>query len=71
MSNTIQTPIEKVILKFEERISLKFVPDDRFYKKVGINQKRFGMIVKGKLEMYAYEAKSLSDFFGVSVNEFF
>lgn len=63
------TPIQIVLTRYEERIRGKWKPDGRFYKAVGINQKRFGMILRGKLPMYGYEAKALAEFFGVEMSD--
>ncbi|WP_342084790.1 hypothetical protein [Dyadobacter sp. OTU695] len=59
------TPIELAMRKYEERICGKFRPDRRFYLKVGINQKRFGQLMRQEKPIYLFEAQRLSDFFGV------
>ncbi len=64
------TYLEYVISKYEEKVLGKWIPDSRFYERVGINQKRFGMLVRNELEMSVSEANSLSKFFGVSITEF-
>lgn len=69
MTTQSQTPIKTVVAQYEERIRGKWKPDTRFYREVGINQKRFGMLLRGELPMYGFEAKSLAQFFGVEVTE--
>ena len=64
--------MEKEVVKaalqgYEERIGGRFKPDTRFYKKVGINQKRFGQLVRGEKPILGFEARNLSQFFGVSL----
>jgi hypothetical protein len=64
-----KTKIQNVVAQYEERIKGKWKPDARFYSEVGINQKRFGMLLRGELPMYGFEATSLAHFFGVEVTE--
>lgn len=71
MTTTAQTPLQKVVKQYEERMRGKWKPDERFYKEVSINQKRFGMLIRGELPIYAFEAKSLSEFFRVPVTDLF
>ena len=61
-----ETPLQRVLNGHENSISGKWKPDARFYEKVGINQKRFGMLLRGDLPMYGFEAKALADFFNTS-----
>ncbi|WP_028526308.1 hypothetical protein [Runella limosa] len=71
MTTTEQTPLQRVVKQYEERMCGKWKPNNRFYNEIGINQKRFGMLMRGKLPIYAFEAKSLSDFFKVPVTDLF
>lgn len=64
-----QTSIQTVLAQYEVRIKGKWKPNVHFYKEVGINQKRFGMLLRGELPMYGFEAKALSEFFGVQITE--
>jgi hypothetical protein len=64
-----QTPLHRVIGNYEKRICGKWKPNNDFYNAVGINQKRFGLVLRGELPMYYFEAQSLAKFFGVSVDE--
>jgi hypothetical protein len=64
------TYLEYVISKYEDKCFGKWEPDKRFYEKVGINQKRFGMLVRNEIEMLLSEAKSLVDFFGLDFEIF-
>ncbi len=64
-----QTPLQKVVEQYEERMLGKWKPDDRFYKELGINQKRFGMLLRGELPIYGFEAQKLSTFFKVPLTD--
>lgn len=65
-----QTPLQAVISRYEERNGCPFVPTRKmFYDRVGINQKRFGMLLRGELPIYGFEAKALAEFFGVAVTK--
>lgn len=71
MSDAInKTPLQKVVIQFEKNIKGKWKPNTKFYKRVNINQKRFGMLRRGELEMSLSEAKNLADFFKVPINTF-
>ena len=67
-ATTIETPLQRVVSNYEERICGKWKPTSQFYKHVRINQKRFGMLLRGELEMSVSEAKTLSTFFKVPTN---
>lgn len=69
MNNNSNTSVQKVLNRYQERIKGKWRPDERFYKEVGINQKRFGMLLRGELPLYYFEAKALAKFFGVEITE--
>lgn len=49
---------------------LVFKPNLDFYQKVGINQKRWGLIYKGKLEPTLTEVERVADFFKIPVTNF-
>lgn len=63
------TPIEQAMSKYEEHICGKFRPDRRFYSKVGINQKRFGQLMRQEKPIYLFEAQRLSKFFEMPLEE--
>lgn len=65
------TTIKKAIMDFEQSKCLKFTPNTMFYQKVQINQKRFGMIVRGEIEATQGEIQRLSNFFDIPVQNFF
>ena len=67
MSN--QTPISRAVAGFEKRIGLSVKFDGRFYNRTGINQKRWGMLMAGKLKPNSDEIKNISEVFKVPVNE--
>lgn len=52
---------------YEDRIGGRFKPDSRFYKRVEINQKRFGQLVRGEKPILGFEARNLANFFEVPV----
>jgi len=62
--NKIQQAIKKV-----EKQNFPFKPDRDFYRQVNINQKRFGLIVKGHLVPTIEDVKSIAAFFEVEVTE--
>lgn len=65
---TPNTPIQRVLSQFEQRNGSRFAPNrELFYDRVGINQKRFGMLLRGELPMYVFEVVNLAKFFGVEV----
>lgn len=64
------TYLEQIISEYEEKVFGKWKPDRRFYEKVGINQKRFGMLVRNEINMLLPEAKALSNFFGIDFEKF-
>ncbi|WP_288423554.1 hypothetical protein [uncultured Spirosoma sp.] len=43
-------PVAKAIQLYETRTGLKIKIDKDFYQKVDINSKRFGLLLKGRLE---------------------
>jgi hypothetical protein len=65
------TQIQQVIKDFEKSKSLKFVPNSLFYGKVQINQKRFGMIVRGELDITKGEIERLANYFQIPIQNFF
>ncbi|AXE17893.1 hypothetical protein DR864_09195 [Runella rosea] len=65
-----KTPLQRVVSKYEEHICGKWKPSTQFYQRTGINQKRFGMILRGELDMTLKEAQLLAKFFKVSTDEF-
>ncbi|MCK8493154.1 hypothetical protein M0L20_14895 [Spirosoma sp. RP8] len=60
-------PVKEALQDYESRISGRFKPDTRFYQKVGINQKRFGQLLRAEKPIMGFEARNLSEFFGVSL----
>lgn len=66
LTNTIQ----RAVTEYENRIGTAFKPTpERFYKKVNINQKRFGQLLRGDKVPLTTEVKALSEFFNVPVTE--
>lgn len=69
METQTQTPLQKAVEQYEALICGKWRPNNHFYNEVGINQKRFGMLLRGKLPMYVFEAERLSAFFAVPLKD--
>lgn len=63
-----QSKVEQALTLFEDRIKGRFKPDRRFYDSVGINQKRFGQLVRGEKPLFGFEARNLSDYFNVPLD---
>ncbi|QDK77763.1 hypothetical protein EXU85_03800 [Spirosoma sp. KCTC 42546] len=63
----IQTPISRAVEGFEKRIGLSVKFDGRFYSRTGINQKRWGMLMAGKLKPNSDELRNISEVFQVPV----
>jgi len=64
--NTLTTGLSR----YEQRNGCPFIPTRKlFYERVGVNQKRFGMLLRGELPLYGYEAVRLGKFFGVEPNQ--
>lgn len=59
--------LSDALITYENRISGKFKPDVRFYRKVGINQKRFGQLLRGEKPIFYHEVESLAKFFEVPI----
>ncbi|WP_221390810.1 helix-turn-helix transcriptional regulator [Dyadobacter sp. NIV53] len=65
----MQTSIKIAIDRYENNIGCRIKPDRLFYNKIGINQKRFGQLLRGEKEPLISEAKSLAKFLGTSIDE--
>lgn len=64
------TNIQRVVTEYENRIGTAFKPTpERFYKRVGVNQKRFGQLLRGEKEPVTSELRTLSQFFQVPITE--
>ncbi|MDQ6482357.1 hypothetical protein [Dyadobacter sp. LHD-138] len=59
--------LELAIEKYEVKIKTKFKPTREFYNHVGINQKRFGEVVRNNEKLIVSELISLASFFEVPV----
>ncbi len=46
-----------------------FKPKKELYETLGINKKRFGLIMKGRLRPYADEIVSICNYFKLDINE--
>lgn len=65
----MKTVLQTALDQYEDSIGGKFKPDDRFYKKVNINHRRFGQLLRGDKPIFGYEARNLSQFFNVPLDE--
>jgi hypothetical protein len=65
------TALSRILAEKRRKENAVFKPDPSFYERVNINRIRFWQLVKGKKKPYTDEAKALSEYFGVSINEFF
>jgi len=61
--------IKQFINKKETEV-FKFCPNQKFYKKTGINRKRWGQIFRGEKEPTVSELLRMADYFDVSITEF-
>lgn len=62
-------PIAKAVHLYEKRTGLKIKIDKDFYQKVEINSKRFGLLVKGRLEPSFNEIKRVALALNISVTD--
>ena len=66
ITKNIATPLQRAVIAYEQRVRGRWKPTDDFYNYIGINQKRFGMLLRGELLMNSNEIKALAEFFDVS-----
>ena len=64
----MDTQLKTVFDNYGNRVG-GFKPNPIFYKKVGINHKRFAMLLRGSKEPVTSELKALSEFFNVPITE--
>lgn len=67
----MKNPLVELIEEFETKHLVVFKPTQKFYRKVGINQKKFVSIKTGKLSINTDEIAGLSEHFGVKADELF
>lgn len=60
-------PVAKAIQLYEQRTGFKIKIDKDFYQKVDINSKRFGLLLKGRLEPSFDEVKRVVTALNISV----
>lgn len=61
--------LKNALATYENKIGGRFKPDQRFYHRVDINQKRFGQLVRGEKPILGFEAKNLAVFFDLTLEE--
>lgn len=72
MKESNQTKLAQIVANHNDKLSKSggiFKPNNQFYTTVGINAKRWGLLVRGDLEISLKEAKSVCQFFGVPTTE--
>ena len=57
------------IIKSNEKRCFKFQPDAKFYKEVGINRKRWGLIFRDEIEPTIIELKAIALYFEIELTE--
>ncbi|MCF2516039.1 DUF3313 domain-containing protein [Dyadobacter sp. CY351] len=62
--------LQRAIARYESNEALQFRPTKVFYDNVGINRIRFWQLAKGQKEMLVSEARRLSTYFRVPLEEF-
>ena len=60
--------IQELVQSRESEV-LKFKPSKDFYKQVGINKKRWGLIRRGEIEPVVSELQRIADYFKVDIME--
>lgn len=71
ITTTLETPLQRVVSNYEERICGKWKPNRDFYNHVRINQKRFGMLLRGEAQMTMAEGKVIARFFNIPITDLF
>lgn len=66
-TNALMTTINQ----WEAKTKLKFRPQKIFYKDLGITRIRFWQIAKGEKGLSVDEARNLSNYFQISISNFF
>jgi len=59
----------KKLINTKETEVFKFKPNEDFYKEVGINHKRWGLIYRGEIEPVVSELQRIAEYFKVDVTE--
>ncbi|OIN58640.1 helix-turn-helix domain-containing protein [Arsenicibacter rosenii] len=62
-------PVASVLYGYEQKTGLKVKRDRSFYARIEINPKRFGLLLRGKIEPTISEADRIAKVFGVTINE--
>lgn len=72
-TNFRETRLLPIVKSFETKLGFTFKPNKTTYERLGINRKRLGMLLSGdaKTPLTVSEISALSNFFGVTANEFF
>ncbi len=57
------------LIHSKETAVFKFKPNEDFYKEVGINHKRWGLIYWGEIEPVVSELQRIADYFQIDITE--
>jgi hypothetical protein len=71
MKNTQSKLHDKIREFYKLPLDFDLKPKMSFYDKVGINQKRFGQLMKGTAVANAVELRAIADYFKIDANELF
>ena len=55
-------------IKSMEKPNFPFTPSSELYKRTGIRQRRFGMILRNQISPTLVEINAIAKYFGVSIN---
>ena len=59
----------KTLIHKKETDVFKFKPNEKFYRDVKINHKRWGLIYRGETEPLVSELQRIADYFQVDITE--
>lgn len=59
----------KTLILSKETDVFKFKPNEDFYKNVGINHKRWGLIYRGEIEPVVSELQRIAEYFQIDITE--
>jgi hypothetical protein len=69
METTSLPPVARALSLYESRSGLKIKIDRDFYQKVQINSKRFGLLLKGRLNPSFDEIKRLATTLNIDIKD--
>ncbi len=60
---------DKIREVYKLPLDFEMKPKMSFYEKIGINQKRFGQLMKGTALANSVELRAIADYFKIDVNQ--